>query len=147
MFYYSFYFIFFCRWYRESAPMCKDYCVIFNTWEGEYYGFIMNILCHYSPFHPPRVHGCDCEIEMNYLQNKSHKCLTPLWKSDPVCSSCCSCWAELLHSKWSHLFHWNKQSGQPTNQHQYENILLGPHPAQKIQIMKEDQLNFCLVRK
>ena len=29
-----------------------------------------------------------------------------------LCSSC-SVPLWLLHSKWSHLFHWNKQSGQP----------------------------------
>ena len=25
---------------REYSVMCEDYCVIFNTWEGGYYGFI-----------------------------------------------------------------------------------------------------------
>ena len=45
--------------------MCKDYCVIFNTWEGEYYGFIMNILCHYSPLAAKlnKPFYCECIIK------------------------------------------------------------------------------------
>ena len=47
------------------SVLCEDYCVIFNTWEGEYYGFIMNILCHYSPLAAKlnKPFYCECIIK------------------------------------------------------------------------------------
>ena len=111
---------------RESAPMCKDYCVIFNTWEGEYHGFIMNILCHYSPFHLSLV-GPTVKLKWIIWKQISQMSNSTL-KIRFLCSSCSVALCCFILNGLIYYIGTNNLD----IQHRYENILLGPHPTEQI---------------